>query len=208
MNSAILQPWLPLHHQGQKKSSSRAATILHSRGLILLPKVPSNILAKVIEYCKRVVTQPSASENDVNLKAFVFALVNDDEETLFGLLVATNYLNINGLFSLSCEDVLDMSEHIHRIFSIMLDFFLRRGRKDAKGNMLTRTDHVVIPNRVVTHPPSGDNDVELKAFILELVNDNKQTLFRLLVATNYLNIKGLLSPTCEDILDMIKCKDS
>ncbi|KAI5672884.1 hypothetical protein M9H77_13248 [Catharanthus roseus] len=38
---------------------------------ILLPKVPGNILEKVIEYCKYVLTQPPASENDIDLKAFV-----------------------------------------------------------------------------------------------------------------------------------------
>ncbi|KAI5683287.1 hypothetical protein M9H77_04515 [Catharanthus roseus] len=60
--------------------------------------------------------------------------------------------------------------------------------------------------RVVTQPPSGENDVEQKAFVSELVNDNEQTLFGLLVAVDYLEIKGLMSLACEDVLDMIKRK--
>ncbi|KAI5672071.1 hypothetical protein M9H77_12435 [Catharanthus roseus] len=44
---------------------------LASRGPILLPKVLGNILVKVIEYYKGVVTQPSSSENDIDLKVFV-----------------------------------------------------------------------------------------------------------------------------------------
>ncbi|KAI5652849.1 hypothetical protein M9H77_30036 [Catharanthus roseus] len=39
----------------------------------------SNILVKIIEYCKRVLTQPPSGENDVGLKAFVSELFNDDE---------------------------------------------------------------------------------------------------------------------------------
>ncbi|KAI5667094.1 hypothetical protein M9H77_16947 [Catharanthus roseus] len=71
---------------------------LASRGPILLPKVPGNILVKVPEYYKHVVTQPPADENDVDLKTFVSALVNNHRETIFGLLVAVNYLDIKGLF--------------------------------------------------------------------------------------------------------------
>ncbi|KAI5676074.1 hypothetical protein M9H77_07024 [Catharanthus roseus] len=94
---------------------------LASRGPILLTKVLGNILVKVLEYCKRVVTQPPASENNVDLKAFVSVLVNNYEETLFELLVAANNLDKKGLLSLACEDVLDMInckdlEHIHKIF--------------------------------------------------------------------------------------------
>ncbi|KAI5652518.1 hypothetical protein M9H77_29705 [Catharanthus roseus] len=94
---------------------------------ILLSKVHGNILAKVLEYCKSVVTQPPADENHVDLKAFVSVLVNDHEEAVFGLLVAVDYLDIKSLLSLVCEDVSDMIkrkdlEHIRRIFNITQDF--------------------------------------------------------------------------------------
>ncbi|KAI5654222.1 hypothetical protein M9H77_31409 [Catharanthus roseus] len=55
-------------------------------------------------------------------------------------------------------------------------------------------------NRVVTQPPSIDNDVDLKAFILELVNTDEQTLFGLLVTVDYLAIKRILSLAYEEFL--------
>ncbi|KAI5681884.1 hypothetical protein M9H77_03112 [Catharanthus roseus] len=68
--------------------------MLTSSGPVVIPNVSSDILAKIIEYCKRVVTKPPFDENDVKLKAFVLRLVNDDEETLFGLIVAAHHLAI------------------------------------------------------------------------------------------------------------------
>ncbi|KAI5663287.1 hypothetical protein M9H77_22610 [Catharanthus roseus] len=47
---------------------------------------------------KRVVSQPPFGENDFELKAYVLELVNDDQETLFGLLVSADYLDIKGLY--------------------------------------------------------------------------------------------------------------
>ncbi|KAI5673026.1 hypothetical protein M9H77_13390 [Catharanthus roseus] len=92
---------------------------------LLLSKVPGNILAKVIEYCKHVV--------------FVTELVNDDKETLFRVLVVGDYLNIHSLLSLACEDVSYMIKHkdpeyIHRIFNITPDFSLEEEEKMRKEN--------------------------------------------------------------------------
>ncbi|KAI5669056.1 hypothetical protein M9H77_18909 [Catharanthus roseus] len=66
----------------------------------------------IVDYCKRVVTQPPSGENDIEVNAFVSELVNDD-----------------GLISLSCENALDMIKckdlaHIRRIFSIRQEFTL------------------------------------------------------------------------------------
>ncbi|KAI5672072.1 hypothetical protein M9H77_12436 [Catharanthus roseus] len=140
---------------------------------------------------------------------------------LFRLLVVADYLDINGLLSLSCEVVFYMikrkdPDNIHRILNITLDF-----SPEEEEKMLTRTSHVIIPNvsddilakivnyykRVVTQPPFGENNIELKAFVLELVKDDEETQFGLLVTADYLDIKGLLSLACENILDMIKHKD-
>ncbi|KAI5673379.1 hypothetical protein M9H77_13743 [Catharanthus roseus] len=103
------------------------------------PPGNNKITFEVIEYYKRVVTEPLAGENDVDLNAFVSELVNNDEETLFGLLLAADYFNINGLLSVTCEDVLDMikhkdPEHIRRIFNITLDFSLEEEENMRKEN--------------------------------------------------------------------------
>ncbi|KAI5672294.1 hypothetical protein M9H77_12658 [Catharanthus roseus] len=100
---------------------------LTKTGHVVIPNVSGNILAKIVEYCNCVVTQPPSDENDIELKAFVLDLVNNDEQTLFGLLVAADYLDIKGLLYISCEDVLDMIKrkdllHICRIFNVKPKF--------------------------------------------------------------------------------------
>ncbi|KAI5678640.1 hypothetical protein M9H77_09590 [Catharanthus roseus] len=94
---------------------------------VIIPNVSIDILAKIVDYYKSVVTQPPFSENNVELKAFISELVNDDEETLFGLLVTADYLDIKGLLSLACGNILDMikhkdTTHIYRIFNITPEF--------------------------------------------------------------------------------------
>ncbi|XP_030446916.1 SKP1-like protein 1A [Syzygium oleosum] len=52
--------------------------------------------------------------------------------------------------------------------------------------------------------PSADDD--LKAWDAEFVKVDQATLFDLILAANYLNIKGLLDLTCQTVADMIKGK--
>ncbi|XP_020152728.1 SKP1-like protein 1 [Aegilops tauschii subsp. strangulata] len=47
---------------------------------------------------------------------------------------------------------------------------------------------------------------DLKSFDAEFVKVDQATLFDLILATNYLNIKGLLDLTCQTVADMIKGK--
>uniref|UniRef100_A0A0E0M3Y3 SKP1-like protein n=1 Tax=Oryza punctata TaxID=4537 RepID=A0A0E0M3Y3_ORYPU len=47
---------------------------------------------------------------------------------------------------------------------------------------------------------------ELKTFDAEFVKVDQSTLFDLILAANYLNIKGLLDLTCQTVADMIKGK--
>ncbi|TVT97411.1 hypothetical protein EJB05_57346, partial [Eragrostis curvula] len=52
---------------------------------------------------------------------------------------------------------------------------------------------------------SGDNK-ELKAWDAEFVKVDQATLFDLILAANYLNIKDLLDLTCQTVADMMKGK--
>ncbi|KAI5650041.1 hypothetical protein M9H77_36046 [Catharanthus roseus] len=74
-----------------------------------------NILTKIIVYCKHLVTQPPSGDNDVEIKAFVSELVNDNEQTLFGLFVAANHLTMKGILSLAYDEVF-------RLFNITMKF--------------------------------------------------------------------------------------
>ncbi|XP_047959829.1 SKP1-like protein 1A [Salvia hispanica] len=53
---------------------------------------------------------------------------------------------------------------------------------------------------------SAVSDEELKAFDVDFVKVDQATLFDLILAANYLNIKTLLDLTCQTVADMIKGK--
>ncbi|KAF8012687.1 hypothetical protein BT93_I0753 [Corymbia citriodora subsp. variegata] len=50
------------------------------------------------------------------------------------------------------------------------------------------------------------NDDDLKAWDTEFVKIDQATMFDLILAANYLNIKSLLDLTCQTVADMIKGK--
>ncbi|XP_058098938.1 SKP1-like protein 1A [Magnolia sinica] len=56
------------------------------------------------------------------------------------------------------------------------------------------------------NPDDRSSDEELKAWDLDFVKVDQATLFDLILAANYLNIKDLLDLTCQTVADMIKGK--
>ncbi|KAK8569318.1 hypothetical protein V6N13_107157 [Hibiscus sabdariffa] len=60
----------------------------------------------------------------------------------------------------------------------------------------------------VESPKTNDRsaDDELKTWDADFVKVDQATLFDLILAANYLNIKGLLDLTCQTVADMIKGK--
>ncbi|GMY12278.1 SKP1-like protein 1B [Fagus crenata] len=57
-----------------------------------------------------------------------------------------------------------------------------------------------------TNPDERTSDEDLKAWDAEFVKVDQATLFDLILAANYLNIKSLLDLTCQTVADMIKGK--
>ncbi|WCJ32700.1 SKP1-like protein 1A [Euphorbia peplus] len=53
---------------------------------------------------------------------------------------------------------------------------------------------------------SASSDDDLKTWDADFVKVDQATLFDLILAANYLNIKGLLDLTCQTVADMIKGK--
>ncbi|XVE48847.1 hypothetical protein DITRI_Ditri01bG0034800 [Diplodiscus trichospermus] len=100
---------------------------------IPLPNVTSKILSKVLEYCKKHVDAAAAAATDKEkgadeeLKAWDADFVKVDQNTLFDLILAANYLDIKSLLDLTCQTVADMikgktPEEIRKNFNIKNDF--------------------------------------------------------------------------------------
>lgn len=102
---------------------------------IPLPNVKGEVLKKVIEYMKYHVDNP-ADEIDKPLKSANMAevvsqwdadFVDVDQELLFELILAANYMDIKSLLDLTCAKVASMikgktPEQIRKTFNIQNDF--------------------------------------------------------------------------------------
>jgi S-phase kinase-associated protein 1 len=74
---------------------------------ISLSLVKSEMLTKVIEYCKK---HSSTQMQDVDLIDWDAKFVEVDRATLFGLILCANYLNIKSLLDLVCRKVADTTK--------------------------------------------------------------------------------------------------
>lgn len=99
---------------------------------IPLPNVTGKILALVIEYSKKhAEASPSYGfedrDTEEELKKWDEEFVKVDQDTLFDLILAANYLNNKGLLDLTCKTVADMMkgktpEEIRAHFHIKNDY--------------------------------------------------------------------------------------
>jgi S-phase kinase-associated protein 1 len=109
----------------------------HDEETIEIPidNVKTAILKKVIEFCEHYVTEPM-SEIEKPLKSdnmaevvqkFYADFVNVEQETLFDLILAANFMDIKPLLDLTCATVASMikgktPEEIRSTFNIKNDF--------------------------------------------------------------------------------------
>ncbi|XP_021756180.1 SKP1-like protein 1A [Chenopodium quinoa] len=96
---------------------------------IPLHNVTSKILSKVIEYCNKhaVADNSVAVMSDDELKQWDKDFLNVNQNTLFDLILAANYMDIKGLLDLTCQCVADMikgksPEEIRKHFNIVNDY--------------------------------------------------------------------------------------
>ena len=94
---------------------------------IPIPNVDQKILAKVIEYCQFHVNIQQQIKFQRKLKVGTQEFVKVDQETLFAVILASNYLDIKPLLDLTCKTVADMikgktPEEIRQTFNIVNDF--------------------------------------------------------------------------------------
>ncbi|KAH8950448.1 hypothetical protein BDL97_10G085800 [Sphagnum fallax] len=63
-----------------------------------------------------------------------------------------------------------------------------------------------VDNQKASDDKPATSEDEIKAWDLDFVKVDQATLFNLILAANYLNIKNLLDLTCQTVADMIKGK--
>ncbi|XP_021756186.1 SKP1-like protein 1B [Chenopodium quinoa] len=98
---------------------------------IPLPNVSSTILSKIIEYCNKHVEEENKAEsetpNNDDLKQWDADFLKVDQNILFDLILAANYMEIKSLLDLTCQCVADMikgksPKQIRKHFNIKNDF--------------------------------------------------------------------------------------
>ncbi len=92
-----------------------------------LPMVDSDILSKVLEYCKYHHQAEAEEKAEDEKKTWDGTFVRVDDATLFNLILASNYLDIKPLLDLACKAVADeikgkSPEEIRTRFNIKNDF--------------------------------------------------------------------------------------
>uniref|UniRef100_A0A3Q7EUH6 SKP1-like protein n=1 Tax=Solanum lycopersicum TaxID=4081 RepID=A0A3Q7EUH6_SOLLC len=80
---------------------------------------------------------------------------------------------------------------------------------NVSGNILAKVLEYLkrhVEEESTSKTEGADADAALKVFDAEFVKVDQKTLFDLILAANYLNIKSLLDLTCQTVADMIKGK--
>ncbi|BAT07190.1 SKP1-like protein 5 [Oryza sativa Japonica Group] len=107
-----------------------------------LPNVASNVLAKVLEYCKKHAAAAAAEDvavKDQELKSFDASFIDVDNTMLFNLILAANYLNVPSLLDLACQHTADLIkgktvQEIRDMFGIVNDFTPEEEEEIRKEN--------------------------------------------------------------------------
>ncbi|KAF8478717.1 S-phase kinase-associated protein 1A-like protein [Russula ochroleuca] len=104
---------------------------------IPLPNVSSSVLKKVLEYCEhhrgeRLPTTDAESQDETRKRTTDISewdqkFIAVDQEMLFEIILAANYLDIKPLLDVGCKTVANMikgktPEEIRKLFNIVNDF--------------------------------------------------------------------------------------
>ncbi|KAK9449803.1 E3 ubiquitin ligase SCF complex, Skp subunit [Limtongia smithiae] len=102
---------------------------------IPIPNINANVLKKVLEWCEHHKSDPiSVSEDETDQRKKLTDIdewdqkfMQVDQEMLFEIIVAANYLDIKALLEVGCKTVANMikgkgAEEIRRTFNIQNDF--------------------------------------------------------------------------------------
>ncbi|RUP51178.1 putative negative regulator sulfur controller-3 [Jimgerdemannia flammicorona] len=114
---------------------------------IPLPNVNSKVLRKVIEWCEYHCMDPLAPTNEntenqkqnTDIEDWDQKFIEVDQETLFKIILATNYLNIKPLLDIGCKTITNMikgksPEEIYKTFNIVNNFTPKEEAQIRKEN--------------------------------------------------------------------------
>eukprot|EP00184_Porphyridium_aerugineum_P008444 CAMPEP_0184691920 /NCGR_PEP_ID=MMETSP0313-20130426/609_1 /TAXON_ID=2792 /ORGANISM="Porphyridium aerugineum, Strain SAG 1380-2" /LENGTH=154 /DNA_ID=CAMNT_0027149699 /DNA_START=295 /DNA_END=759 /DNA_ORIENTATION=+ len=107
--------------------------------IIPLPNVEAGILAKVIEYCRYHHMLQANPQTEEEVEKWNKDFVRVDKPTLFQLILAANYMDIQSLLDLTCKTVADMiknktAQQIRDEFGIPNDFTKEEEEEIRKEN--------------------------------------------------------------------------
>ncbi|XP_043697745.1 SKP1-like protein 1A [Telopea speciosissima] len=96
--------------------------------IIPLPNVEGKILSKLIQYCQKHVEAAVAADSEEEIKKFDKEFLEAVEDNiLFEIILASNYLDIKDLLDICCQKVADdiknmSKEDVRKKFNINNDF--------------------------------------------------------------------------------------
>ncbi|OVA19530.1 SKP1 component [Macleaya cordata] len=135
--------------------------------IIPLPEVKTDILSKVIEYCKKhessssskkiIIEEEEEDEDDEDSKKIKKERLEKEEKirkwdeefmkqmdhkAIFDIILAANYMNIKSLMDLGCQTIADLingkkAEEIREIFGIKNDFTPEEEEEIKRENQWT-----------------------------------------------------------------------
>ncbi|KAJ2557008.1 suppressor of kinetochore protein mutant [Coemansia sp. RSA 1933] len=114
---------------------------------IPLPNVTGKVLEKIIEYCTHHMDDPPALNEEYDdlpkrsddIEPWDEKFIDVDQELLFEILLASNYMDIKPLLDLGCKTVANMirnktAEEIRKMFNIVDDFTEEEREQIRKEN--------------------------------------------------------------------------
>ncbi|KAJ1290616.1 hypothetical protein BS78_02G258000 [Paspalum vaginatum] len=124
---------------------------------------------------------------------------NDGESFDVPESVARESVTLRGMIEDGCTDNGIPLPNVHsKILCKVIEYCKKHVLARGEGGDATTAEPTAATNKAT--------EDELKAFDAEFVKVDQATLFDLILAANYLNIKELLDLTCQTVADMIKGK--
>lgn len=110
-----------------------------TEGVIPLPPVTTEVMNRIVSYCEY--HHDHQSQSDAEKKAWDDAFIALEDEALFAIILAANYLEIPALMNLGCQRVANYiracktPQDIRRRFNILNDFTPEEEAQVASENI-------------------------------------------------------------------------